>query len=320
MNILIAEDDAVSRRVLQRAVESRGHRCVAVADGQAAWSAYHVDEFDVVISDWMMPGLDGLELCRRVRASGEGNAARYTYFLFLTALDDLEHLVQGMTAGADHYLPKPLSLPHLDVELRVAERFTGLFAEVAAQRKEMEHLNRQLYVQARLDPMTGTGNRLRLREDLELVQARIQRDHHSFGVLLLDIDRFKRYNDHYGHVAGDDVVKRVADVLKASCRPGDAVYRYGGEEFLLILPDKSIESVLLSAERIRSSVEDLRLPHEGIRPGGQVTISVGVAVVPGARRLTFERALHEADTALYQAKEAGRNRVVVGDQFRITSA
>ena len=312
MKILIAEDDAVSRMILQRAVEKSGHECLAAEDGERAWELYReTPEVDAIISDWMMPGMDGLELCRRVRAKEQEG---YIYFIFLTALRDREHLLMGLEAGADDYLSKPLDSDELQVRLISARRVTGLHRRLAFQNGELEMLNRKLFEQSREDPLTHLGNRLRLREELEALRARAERYGHSYSAVLCDVDRFKPYNDHYGHLAGDEVLQKVAETVAAQCRSGDTAYRYGGEEFLVILPEQSQESAASIADRLRRAVEDLRIPHEANDPPGVVTISAGVATLPAEASKSVDDLLGEADAALYRAKQSGRNRVASYDE------
>jgi two-component system, cell cycle response regulator len=305
LKILIAEDDAVSRTILRRAVEKLGHECLAAPDGEEAWGLYKENpDIDAIISDWMMPGVDGLELCRRVRGDGRDG---YTYFIFLTALGDREHLLQGLEAGADDYLSKPLDRDELGMRLTSALRVTELHRRLAFQNGELEKLNRMLFEQSRQDPLTSLGNRLRLREDLQVLQSRTERYGHSYAVALCDVDFFKAYNDRYGHLAGDDVLRRVADTISSGLRGGDAAYRYGGEEFLIVLPEQDAEDAAATTDRLRRAVEDLGIPHADGTPRGVVTISAGVAMSPEAE--DADALLKAADTALYAAKEAGRNRV-----------
>jgi two-component system chemotaxis response regulator CheY len=305
LRILIAEDDAVSRTILRRAVEKTGHECLAAADGEEAWGLYKENpDIDVIISDWMMPGVDGLELCRRVRADGREG---YTYFIFLTALGDREHLLQGLEAGADDYLSKPLDRDELGMRLTSALRVTELHRRLAVQNEELEQLNRMLFEQSRQDPLTSLGNRLRLREDLQVLQSRAERYGHSYAAVLCDVDFFKAYNDRYGHLAGDDVLWRVAATLSSGLRTGDTAYRFGGEEFLLVLPEQDAEAAAAITERLRQAVEDLGIPHADGLPLGVVTVSAGVAV--SAEAGDGDGLLRAADRALYAAKETGRNRV-----------
>jgi two-component system cell cycle response regulator len=305
LKILIAEDDAVSRTILRRAVEKLGHECLAATDGEEAWNLYEEQpDVDVIISDWMMPGVDGLELCRRVRGHKRDG---YTYFIFLTALGDREHLLQGLEAGADDYLSKPLDRDELGMRLTSALRVTELHRRLAFQNGELEKLNRLLFEQSRQDPLTSLGNRLRLAEDLRTLQSRAERYCHNYAVVLCDVDFFKAYNDRYGHLAGDDVLRRVAATIIAGLRGGDTAYRYGGEECLMVLPEQDAEAALAAAGRLRREVEDLGIPHASGTPLGVVTISCGVATSAGMR--DEDSLLKAADTALYVAKKAGRNRV-----------
>ncbi|CAN5271223.1 diguanylate cyclase [soil metagenome] len=314
MKILVAEDDATSLLILRRAVQKAGHECLTAKDGGEAWAMYKENpDVDVVISDWMMPDVDGLELCRRVRAEEREG---YTYFIFLTALGDKEHLLQGFEAGADDYLSKPLDRAELEMRLISARRLTTLHERLDEQRAELERLNGLLADQARTDPLTGLNNRLRMREDLEVLSARARRYDQGYGVILCDVDCFKLYNDTQGHLAGDDVLKKVAEVLSETVRMGDTVYRYGGEEFLALLPEQSVEGSRQVAERLRHGVERLGIPHEARTHPGIITISAGVSstLSEAGGSKTSDDLLKAADEELYRAKEAGRNRVFARDE------
>src|SRR5918998_1347920 len=308
MKVLIAEDESVSRTILKKAVEKFGHECLVAEDGEKAWELFQdtEEEVDVVLSDWMMPGIDGIEFCRRVR---ETNSDSYTFFIFLTALGDKQHLLEGMQAGADDYLAKPLDREQLQVRLIAASRVTSLHRQLNEQKTELERLNQELFASARRDPLTRLGNRLRLREDLETLSAQARRYGQSYCTMLCDIDFFKSYKDTYGHLAGDEVLEKVAGVISENFRTGDTAYRYGGEEFLVILPEQTLESASIAAERLRRGVEDLQIPHKARTPFGVVTISVGLAVLPPDEERPVEDLLKVADDALYEAKKAGRNRV-----------
>ena len=293
--------------ILRRSVEKLGHECLVAEDGEKALELYRkMPEVDLVISDWMMPGVDGLELCRLIR---EEERDGYTYFIFLTALGDRDHLLMGLGAGADDYLSKPLDRDELQVRLVSAYRVTQLHRRLAVQNEELERLNSRLFEQSREDPLTHLGNRLRLNEDLEVLQARWERYGHTYSVALCDVDVFKAYNDHYGHLAGDEVLKRVAEAIAHQRRSGDTAYRYGGEEFLVILPEQSLEASTAAADRLRKAVEELRIPHEANGPPGIVTVSVGVAAISTGKPTSTDELLKQADDALYRAKDAGRNRV-----------
>jgi diguanylate cyclase (GGDEF)-like protein len=178
------------------------------------------------------------------------------------------------------------------------------------QKAELKLLNRKLFDQARIDPLTKLNTRLRLSEDLQVLAARIERYSERYCAVMCDVDHFKAYNDTYGHPAGDEVLRKVAGALAESCRGGDQVYRYGGEEFLIIMPGDSLEGAGRGAERHRAAIEALQIPHSG-SPLGIVTVSMGLAVIESGGPEAVEAWLEEADAALYRAKRAGRNRVAV---------
>jgi diguanylate cyclase (GGDEF)-like protein len=307
VRILIADDTAVARMMLQRALNTLRHPYTVAEDGEQAWELFERHGADVVISDWVMPGMDGDELCRRVREASDGS---YTYFILLTSLEDKAHVLQGMEAGADDYLTKPFDIDELEARLIAAERVTALHERLRAQQEELERLNAALFRDSRKDALTGLGNRLAQREELAQLCARAARYGHGFAVALCDVDHFKKYNDGAGHLAGDAALKAVAGTLLDSCRSGDSVYRYGGEEMLVVLPEQSVESAAVGAERLRAGVEAMAVPHPRAE-GAVVTISVGVAQLEPADEGDYERLLQRADAALYRAKESGRNRVEV---------
>jgi two-component system, cell cycle response regulator len=305
MRILIAEDDDTSRLILEAAVTQRGHEFVSTRNGYEAWQAFQDAKIDVVISDRSMPQMDGIELCKRIRSTPD---AGYAYFIFLTSFSDKRFTADGMDAGADDYLSKPLHPEELAVRLNVAARITDLYRQLAAQKAELQELNRKLFAQARIDPLTQIGSRRKLTEDLELLSARVERYGERYCAVMCDVDYFKLFNDTYGHLAGDSVLQSIARALANGVRGGDQVYRYGGEEFLLILPAQSLDGGQISAERLRSAVEALDIPHAA-SPAKKVTVSMGVATFSSDQGKTAAEWLEQADAALYRAKRLGRNKV-----------
>jgi len=308
MRVLIAEDDAISRTILRRALQSMGHSCLLANDGIEAWQRLVEDKPDIVISDWLMPGMDGIDICRKLRATEAGS---YTYFIFITALGDKHHFVKGMEAGADDYLTKPIDLDELAARLVAAARVTSLHRRLIEQNVELERLGRLSFEAARTDPLTLVGNRLRLRDDFDRMRGRVERYGQRYAAALCDVDMFKDYNDRYGHMAGDEALVAVASTLTRTLREGDAVYRYGGEEFLVILPEQTAASAVVAMDRVRVAVERLGIEHAGNAPLGVVTMSVGVAEVVSSDKPPWEKWLKRADLALYAAKSQGRNRVCV---------
>jgi diguanylate cyclase (GGDEF)-like protein len=308
MKVLIADDSPTPRLLLKRELERLGHECIIAEDGLQAWELFQGSGVDAVISDWMMPGIDGDELCRRVRSDP---SAPYAYFILLTSLDDRRHVVAGMTAGADDYLTKPFGHEELETRLIAAARVSALHRRLATQQAEVERLNQILFEDSRRDALTGLANRRRQDEDLEVLAERAKRYGQPFCVALFDVDRFKAFNDTAGHLAGDDVLRTVAAELAAECRGGDVVYRYGGEELLVVFAAQTCDDAQSAAERMRAAIETLAIPHPGIEPGAVVTISAGVAAFEAERGDEVHALLKRADAALYEAKRDGRNRVAV---------
>jgi diguanylate cyclase (GGDEF)-like protein len=311
LNILVVDDDEDARKGLRLAIMAIGHRCAVAADGEEAWEMHRAHPADVIIADWVMPRLSGVELCRRTRAH-DGDA--YTYFILLSGLTDKEHFLEGMSAGADDYLDKPVDLDELGARLVTAGRVVALQRRLAAKNLALRKDSQQNFAAARLDPLTNLANRRQLSEDLERIFATPYRFHHS--VAIADIDFFKRYNDRFGHQAGDEALRRVASAMRGSLRRGDMLYRYGGEEFLIILKDLRAAPAATAVERLRRAVQDLQIPHPEA-PAGVVTISAGVAeLLPEVE--TSDEWLYRADAALYRAKAGGRNRVELGRTSKST--
>ena len=297
--------------MLSNALTSMGHDCLDAVDGDEAWALFQESGADVIISDRLMPGLDGLELCRRVRAHP---GVPYTYFVFLTALTHKSEVLEGMHEGADDYLTKPLDLDELRARLIAAERVTSLHRRLDEQAKALERSNQALFEISRTDALTGLGNRLMMTETLKALQARAGRYNNPYAVALCDLDRFKAYNDVLGHLEGDHALRTVAALLKEAIRDTDSVFRYGGEELLVVLPEQTVDSAALAGERLRRAVAAAGLAHPYNPPHGIVTLSIGIAAFERASDGDFETVIAEADAALYEAKRSGRNRIAIARQ------
>jgi two-component system chemotaxis response regulator CheY len=310
VKILIADDDPTSRLLLKAMVSKLGHECVVAEDGSSAWDVLASGGIDVLLTDWMMPGVDGPELCRRLRNEVGGG---YIYIVLTTGLDHPEDVLEGMSAGADDYLTKPVDKFAVQTRLVAAERVTELHRQLAHTQEQLEHANLELLERSLTDQLTGLGNRRRMDEDLDRVHARASRLGRTYGIAIFDIDYFKRYNDHYGHVAGDGALRDVASCIELIVRAGECAYRFGGEEFLVLMPDCGLGDVVsIAADRIRQSVLHAAIPHDA-RPSEPhvVTVSGGVSRWMPGSPLSAREVLEEADQALYDAKTAGRNRIAV---------
>jgi diguanylate cyclase (GGDEF)-like protein len=244
----------------------------------------------------MMPGMEGVQICQRIR---ERKDRPYIYVLLLTARSQKQDLLKGLELGADDYLTKPFDAQELRARLRVGGRILSLQDDLLTAQAE-------LHFRATNDALTGIANRRAILEALGKELARQVRDDRPFGIVLADIDHFKSVNDTYGHLAGDDVLRTVAQRLRDSTRPYDSVGRYGGEEFLIVAPFADIPGTMALAERIRGHIESQPVfAHGGpIR----VTASQGVAVSQHPPCVDAKMLLQLADDALYRAKENGRNR------------
>jgi two-component system chemotaxis response regulator CheY len=289
MKILIAEDQPTAALFLSRILEKMGHDVVVTRDGEEAWRLLREVDAPLLISDWMMPILDGPDLCRRIRAAG---GDRYVYIILLTSRDRREDRLQGLRAGADDFLTKPPDPDELAIRLEIAERIMAVHDQLARQNKLLAEL-------ATIDELTGTKNRRRFREDLDLLFTQAVRQRSPLSLIMLDIDHFKQFNDTFGHPAGDEVLHRVGSVLNTGVRAHDVVARYGGEEFVVLLPSTTAEEAMEIAERLRNAISSRTWIYR------QITASLGVATTrPDI--LSAATLLNQADQALYRSKENGR--------------
>jgi two-component system, cell cycle response regulator len=298
LRTLLAEDNPIFQTMLRSLLARWGYEAVLARDGDEAWQALSSSEPPrLAILDWMMPGVDGVELCRRIRAAGQ---EPYIYILLLTARTEAGDLVEGMDAGADDYLTKPFKAHELRVRLRAGRRILELQEQLLLAREALRD-------QATHDGLTGMLNRAAIFEALEHEIDRAQRERGPLAVLMTDIDLFKKINDTWGHGAGDFVLKETAARMQHAVRAYDSLGRYGGEEFLLVLPGCTAEAAAERAERLRQAIA--LAPFETGRESIRVTCSVGVSARAHALRTDLEAMVREADVALYAAKQAGRNRV-----------
>jgi len=319
MRVLVADDETTTRLLVKAVVQKLGHECLVANDGDRAWSLLQSIPIDVLITDWMMPGLDGPELCRRIR-SRPADTNAYTYTILATVMSARADVLAGMQAGADDYLIKPLDPFDVQTRLIAAERVTTLHTELADYRIQLQRHNGELAEEARTDPLTQLGNRLRLREDLQILHARARRHARPYSIAMCDLDNFKAYNDTYGHPRGDEALQHIAAILAAEQRAGDTAYRYGGEEFVVLYADEQLVGAVIATDRLRQTIEKLAVPHVGNSPHGILTISVGVATYEPGHDHTAAAILELADQALYAAKQRGRNQTATPLSTNLTPA
>jgi two-component system cell cycle response regulator len=289
MKILVAEDDTTSRLLFAATLRKLGHTVTAIEDGHKAWEAWQKDEYPLLISDWMMPHVDGLQLCKMIR--GEPSL-QYTYIILLTALDSKGSYLEGMDAGADDFITKPFDEEQLAARLRVAERIL--------------ELHQKLHIQATRDHLTGVWNRAAIMDYLQKELGRGARQGVCTSVMVADLDHFKRINDTYGHPTGDEVLQEAARRMSGVLRGYDRIGRYGGEEFLITASGCDWSQAMALGERICSSISGKPINSRA----GQIAMTVSVGVVIGHGQVKDADVLiAAADEALYRAKKAGRNRV-----------
>ncbi|MDB5926450.1 MAG: diguanylate cyclase response regulator [Betaproteobacteria bacterium] len=291
MKVLIAEDDGPTRLKLEGVLSKLGYEVSVAQDGRQAWQLLqHEDGPLLVILDWMMPGMDGVEVCRNVRQSARGSSI---YIVMLTLRGQQHDVVAAMEAGADDYLSKPFNADELRVRLNSGERVLKL--------------QERLRAQASHDALTGILNRRAVLDLLRRELGHVARDEASVGVILADLDEFKHVNDTHGHAVGDAVLLEAARRLGVPLRRVDALGRYGGEEFIIVLPRCDMASALHVAERVRCAVA----AEPVCTSAGHVdiTVSLGVGVANKGQATSLEALLLAADQALYRAKSLGRNRV-----------
>jgi diguanylate cyclase (GGDEF)-like protein len=310
--ILIVDDHEDNIELLRARLEARGYEVHGANDGFAALEAVQRVCPDLILLDVMMPKMDGIEVVRRLKANSD---LPFIPVIMQTALDSTENKVEGLDAGADDYITKPINFAELEARVNSLLRIKQLQValeksntKLEAREKELAQMNDKLREISLTDGLTGVENRRSLEERLQDQWQHSVRLHEPMAVVMCDIDKFKAVNDNYGHQAGDSVLKAIARILKEEAREIDRVGRYGGEEFLLILPGTVLDAAVTFAERLREKVEN----HTFLYEGGSLrrTMSCGVAAAPHPRVKDQEALVRAADDALYVAKETGRNRVV----------
>jgi len=311
--ILLVDDNPAKRMALRATLSPLGYAIVEADSGFAALRCTVAQDFAVILLDVRMPIMDGFETAKLIR---QGQRAAATPIIFITAYASDEIATKDVYAeGAVDFLFAPLRPSEIRAKVSVfaniftnAELQARLAGEAQVSNQRLQLLNDQLTDLARHDPLTGLRNRRALDEDLALLEARAARYGHRYCMAVLDIDCFKDYNDTYGHQAGDAILHTVGTQLEEQARAGDAIYRYGGDEFLCIFPDQTLATGAQAVQRMLTSLEGLTIPHAD-NPVGTLTFSVGLAILEPGEAKSAGQVFKEADEALYRAKQRGRNRV-----------
>ena len=310
-HVLVVDDDPVTTGLLAGYLQAAGFKPLVAEDGLEAVKIFLDRRPRIVVSDWIMPKMDGMDLCRAIKSH---ETDRFVYMIMLTVRSDKARLMEALDAGVDDYLCKPFDKGELLARIRVGVRTIGLYDKLAdgARRLsrvngELSRLNTKLRRMAATDELTGLYNRRQAMARLEELWALAERYHHPLACAMIDIDRFKRINDTYGHAKGDEVLQKIAGVLLKSVRISDTVCRIGGEEFLILFPYQEASQAAVCAERCRAAVESCSF--NCLDEGDSLTISIGVA--DRSDEMTEAGDLLKAtDRSMYAAKKLGRNTVM----------
>jgi two-component system, cell cycle response regulator len=302
--ILVVDDNQDNVEIIATRLRFRGYSMEEASDGQQALRRVRENPPDLILLDVMLPDIDGYEISRRIKGDP---TLPFIPIILVTARDTTQDKVMGLDAGADDYLTKPINFPELEARVRSMLRIKRLQDELEEKNRELERLSIS-------DGLTGLFNHRHIHGLLNEEFDRAQRTNDKLTVAMLDLDRFKAVNDTYGHQAGDRVLEQLADILRATAREIDRLGRYGGEEFMALLPETDIEDGAVFVERVRREVAR----HAFSIGDGQtirMTLSAGVAAYPHEKVRTPEALVAQADAALYAAKTTGRNRIVRFDRM-----
>jgi diguanylate cyclase (GGDEF)-like protein len=321
-NILIVDDTPENLTVLRQMLKEHGYRARPALSGEIALKAAQADIPDLILLDIMMPGMDGFEVCKKLKSNAD---TRDIPVLFISALNEAADKVKGFEAGGVDYITKPfhtaevfarvethLTIRHL--QKRMQAQNIRLLNEIEERKRveiALEGANQELEQLASLDGLTLIANRRQFDVTLDREWKRLSRDAKPLSLIFCDIDFFKKYNDNYGHVDGDDCLKKVAlAITSAVNRPADIAARYGGEEFAVIMPDTDLDGAVVVAEEIRRAVRKLGIPHTQSEASPVVSLSLGVTTMTPDPEKSPETIILAADSLLYRAKESGRDRVI----------
>lgn len=311
MKILVVEDSRSSLAELLQYVKHFGATALSAETGAAALEVFASQRPDLVLLDVVLPDVNGFEVAQQIRSLE--TPGDWTPIIFLSSLGEDVDIEKGIAAGGDDYLHKPVSEIVLGAKIRAMQRIVLMRASLMALTRKLDAANQELKRISSMDGLTGVANRRYFDETISVEWRRARRHSNSLAVLMCDVDYFKLYNDTYGHLAGDECLRKIATTIRQNTeRPSDLVARYGGEEFAVVLPETTIGGALMVAEKIRNAIHELNIPHASA-PAERVSISIGIASAAPGFDNPPDDLVHAADQALCRAKDEGRDRVCRAD-------
>jgi len=310
MRILLVDDTATERMIIASYLKKMGHEVITGENGEQAITAFIKNQPDLILLDVIMPVMDGHEAARKIRSLGTDD--EWIPIIFLSAKTKASDIAAGIDAGGDDYLTKPVDQTVLTAKMQAMQRIAAMRQRLIDVTLQFDMVNRELSRLINVDGLTGIANRRYLNQHLNREMERSERSKAPLTVIMADIDHFKAYNDHYGHLAGDDCLKLIASTLqKQFKRPADFAARYGGEEFCIVLPETDLRGGKHLAEQLRVAVKTLEITQAPTVSEENITMSLGVASCSGEKPCLVKNLLYRADQALYQAKQAGRDHVKI---------
>ena len=307
--ILLVEDDKIQAGVTKDYLEANGYEVICVRDGKSAIKMAKTQHVDLILLDLILPDINGNEVARWLKLNEDTKGIP---IIILTVKSSTIEKVAGLEAGADDYLPKPYNEIELNARIYACLRTKALQDELIQKNSQLEGVLLKVETLAITDSLTELFNRRHFGNTIEKEFNRTIRYQSPTSCLMIDIDYFKKINDEYGHRAGDLVLKEIAKIIKSCIREIDTVARWGGEEFIVLLPETKQENALQSAKRILEAISN----HQFSGIPGKITVSIGLASVPEASIDTADKLIHTSDLALYEAKDKGRNRIEVAQESK----
>ncbi|WP_163937209.1 diguanylate cyclase [Paraferrimonas sp. SM1919] len=304
MKVLVIEDSKIERLKIEAFLKKLDHSVFMAETGSSGIETYNKVKPDLVLLDVVLPDMYGFEVAKRLRQQ----ESQWFPIIFTSSMDEPQDIVTGISAGGDDYLSKPINIEVLQAKIEAMQRIALMRQDLVSTKQKLLDINQHLQVLAKIDGLTGISNRREFDKRLEMEVIRGNRDHTPVGLMICDIDQFKQFNDHYGHLQGDDCIQTVAAALDSVMKRGsDMVCRYGGEEFAMVISDASMQGMSLLAKQLLDAIRDLKIAHQYSTVKPYVTISIGGVFSDGKVAITTSQLIELADQQLYLVKNGGRN-------------